>query len=81
MSKTILAEAVTRGIGRPKNDRCLGRLSKASCECLAVRCYLGKCNDAPHRRLASTSKSLAQMNKSPDVDDPTKEAVKSGNSA
>jgi hypothetical protein len=24
--------------------------------------------------LASTSKSLAQMNKSPDVDDPTKEA-------
>jgi len=31
--------------------------------------------------LASTSKSLAQMNKSPDVDEPTKEAVKSGNSA
>jgi hypothetical protein len=31
--------------------------------------------------LASMSKSLAQMNKSPDVDDPTKEAVKSGNSA
>jgi hypothetical protein len=31
--------------------------------------------------LASTSKSLAQMNKSPGVDDPTKEAVKSGNSA
>ena len=68
-------------IGHPKNDRCLGRLSKASCECLDSKMLPAGAMTGHIARLASTSKSLAQMNKSPDVDDPTKEAVKSGNSA
>ena len=74
MTKTILAEAVTRGSAVQK-------MTVASCECLDSKMLPAGPMERYIAGLASTSKSLAQMNKSPDVDDPTKEAVKSGNSA
>ena len=58
-------------IGHPKNDRCLGRLSKASCECLYSKMLPGGAMTRHIAGLASTSKSLAQTNKSRDVDDAT----------